>query len=268
MAFLLSVVRRWLFRDAVRQHTPYGLGVPAVVHSRLNRDEFGDRRVFVVGDVHGCHDELLSLLEQADALVPDVQVIFVGDLVNKGPKNVECVELARRIGAFAVRGNHDEVVLSAVAKSREQGGAVPQRMAWLSELGPENERWLLELPYTIHIPWLNALFVHAGLVPDVPLAQQKLDNMIHMRNLVWDEVSASFTGTSSTASGEAWATVWKGPLHVYFGHDARRRLQTERHATGLDTGCVYGGSITGMYLNGDQEGKMYSVKAKEMYRVP
>lgn len=109
--------------------------------------------------------------------------------------------------------------------------------------------WLKDLPYTLSIPSLDCLVVHAGLVPGRPLEEQAPGDMHSMRNLVPEEEEpltpgpGSFKATSSPLTGVAWASMWSDGPHVYFGHDAKRGLQQFPLATGLDTGCCYGQSL-------------------------
>ncbi len=70
-------------------------------------------------------------------------------------------------------------------------------------------------------------------------------------------------GYDEDDKGEQWGVHWPGPEHVYFGHAARYNLQLHPHATGLDTGCVKGRQLTGMYITGDKQ--RYSVPAKHKY---
>jgi hypothetical protein len=60
----------------------------------------------------------------------------------------------------------------------------------------------------------------------------------------------------------AWAKLWHGPQLVIFGHDARRGLQTEKYAIGLDSGCCYGRELTGIIL---PEGEYVSVEATKVH---
>lgn len=68
-------------------------------------------RTLVVGDVHGCVAELRALLDVVDFDGARDNLVFVGDLVNKGPSSLAVVRLARELGALGVRGNHDERAL-------------------------------------------------------------------------------------------------------------------------------------------------------------
>lgn len=80
-------------------------------NSEALRPSLREPRVIAIGDVHGCIDELQNLLRLVDYR-PGDQVIFLGDLVAKGPDSVSVVQLAREINARSVRGNHDHEGLS------------------------------------------------------------------------------------------------------------------------------------------------------------
>jgi diadenosine tetraphosphatase ApaH/serine/threonine PP2A family protein phosphatase len=166
--------------------------------------------------------------------------------------------------AYAVRGNHDEAVVKQCLNRQEDPDyVVSNKFKWITELEADDIEYLRELPYTISIPSKKALIVHAGIVPGVPLDEQKLTNLINMRNL--DIEDGKYVACERTFRGEAWASLWPGPDHVYFGHNASRRLQQCHNATGLDTGCLYGDSLSGILIDSK---KIIQVKAKKTYRQP
>ena len=131
-------------------------------------------RVIAIGDVHGCVDELRALLRKCEYSPGDL-VLFLGDLVSKGPASAEVVKLAREIGAIGVRGNHDfEVIRFAelIAKGEERGiGNEHYRIA--KQLSKTDVKWLSNLPWYIHSRDLNAFFVHAGFVSGIKMKKQK-----------------------------------------------------------------------------------------------
>ena len=117
--------------------------------------------------------------------------------------------------------------------------------------------WLLQAPYYIHSPDLGSLFVHAGMLSQVELSRQNLWVMMNVR-------SATDDGKVSPRClhNFPWAKHWRGPLTLYFGHDAARGLQQFPHAIGLDTGCVYGERLTAVLL---PEKDIVSVPARKVY---
>jgi hypothetical protein len=101
---------------------------------------------------------------------------------------------------------------------------------------------LRTMPLYLELTQHNACVVHAGIVPGLSLAEQDPWALMHMRSL-------DAQGRPSAELGEeSWAFSLRGPLHVVFGHSAQRGLQLLEFATGLDSGCVYGGSLTGLLL--------------------
>lgn len=257
-----------------RQYYPhfYNLPYPQVIHKYLD-STFIEKyeEIFVIGDIHGCYDELRILLKDADANKDSVLKIFVGDLVNKGPKNAEVLDLVRTSPSMlSVRGNHDEIVLKEYISSKSRDYNMNPKYLWIKDLSPENIDYLKELPYTISLPSLNAIIVHAGLLPGTHLENNSPYNMVHMRNIIETDVfwEGGLQGTNSDTEGDPWASLWCGPEHIYFGHDAKRKLQTYPYATGLDTGCVYGNWLTGLFIYGPRKGTFMKVKALKMHSKP
>lgn len=130
-------------------------------------------------------------------------------------------------------------------------------------------QYLRTLPYTITLPAHNAIIVHAGFVPGVELSEQQPLDMVSMRNVRKGEGEQGYTAfEKNEPGGSAWATVWQGPEHVYFGHDAKRGLQQCEFATGLDTGCLYGNTLTAAILEHGYAPRLVSVPARRQYQAP
>ena len=245
--------------------TPYKLPVPVIKHLKVGEEELRERKLIVVGDVHGCYDELVELIDKVEGRDPGVCLVFVGDLINKGPKSVEVVRLVRQLQGYCVRGNHEEISLLVWQQYQEDSEPIPQKFSWLCDFTPEELDWLHSLPYTIEFTSRNITVVHAGCVPGVELHQQSLDNMLHMRDVTFDLKTLDYRSCKvPNAMCQPWAEVWSGPSHIYFGHDARRFLQLYDHATGLDTGCAYGGYLSAAlpHLNNN----IVQVKAHHTYK--
>ena len=245
---------------ARRVHTP------PQVHAVLANPK---ERVILVGDVHGCLDELNDLLDACSFDATTDTVILVGDLVNKGPKSAGVVAAARERGFLGVRGNHDDKCLFErerrdAERARGDTPAADEKYAYTDSFSAEDLLYLRNLPFTLSLPTHNAIVVHAGLVPGVPLDAQDPAGMYTQRNLV--PSGSSYTWSDGTKKGVPWAGEWPGDQpHVFFGHDAKRGLQQHKHATGLDTGCCYGKKLSAMIL---PERRLVQVSAREVYAQP
>jgi hypothetical protein len=232
---------------------------PLLLDATIERAKQRYPRVIAIGDVHGCIDELQDLLRLCDYQPGDL-VVFLGDLVCKGPDSISVVQMAREIGAVGVRGNHDfEVVrwYQAIQSGVDPPVVGSEHFHIASCLSKADMNWLYSLPWYLSSKDLGALFVHAGFVAGIRLAKQNPRLMMNMRSILPDG-----TVTSKFFSNWPWARLWDGPQTVLFGHDADRGLQQYEHAIGLDTGCVYGGRLTACIL---PEKRLVSVSARREY---
>jgi hypothetical protein len=226
------------------------------------------RRSIVIGDVHGCSAELDELLDEV-ALASDDRLVFVGDLVAKGPDSRGVLALARKHAARTTLGNHEERMLEARAARRE-GRPLPRldptHAALLEELDEEEWAMLAAMPLGLELTEHAVRVVHAGIVPGIPFAEQDPWLVTHIRSIGED-------GKPSSKWGPLWGARYAGPPHIVFGHNARREPQLHADATGLDTSCVYGGRLTALVLPegspvpppADRGDALVSVRARRAY---
>jgi len=211
----------------------------------------------IIGDIHGCYDELQALLDAA-AIGADDLILAVGDVVDRGPATGAVTDFFRsRRTAEVVMGNHERKHVRWAAG--EVAPAPSQRIA-RRELGDaahaDAVAWMAGLPTFRKLP--EVLVVHAMMEPGLPVEAQR-ENVI-----------------VGTLSGEAylkqvydrpWFELYDGELPVVVGHhDLTGRsepyVRADQMVYGIDTRCCTGGKLTGLLL---PEFRLVSVPAREDY---
>lgn len=212
-------------------------------------------RTIVIGDIHGCFDEL-SLLMQEIALQANDRVVAVGDLIVKGDKNRAVLDLFISDSRLtSVLGNHDLALLRFWRGETAALTSSQQRV--YAELRSDEKRYhdyLSSLPFMIDLG--SHLVVHAGLRPGIAPENQSQEDLTELRTLGPDRTSRT---------GTPWYEVYNGDKVVMFGHWPAAEPRRSKHAIGLDTGCVYGNCLTGYVLETDE---FLSVPAKRAYDPP
>lgn len=193
----------------------------------------GGHRTIIVGDVHGCATELDALLDRLSFSTGD-RLVFVGDLVARGPDTLGVLDIARRTGAIVVRGNHEQNLLTPF----EAASKLHREL--IASLRPIDWTLVKTSPLSLDLPEHEIRVVHAGLDPALPFEQQAPDTLMRIR-------------TVKRRGPVLWGTCYEGPPHIVFGHHAAQGLQLHPWATGLDTGCVYGGRLTALVLAAGQK---------------
>ena len=211
----------------------------------------------VVGDIHGCYDELLALVEGVGLRESD-RLVSVGDLVSKGEKSREVLELFMKDARFSsVLGNHDRALLEYWKGERRKKDLKPAQKRCAKELKDERERYaafLDTLPGYIDLG--SHVVVHAGLRPGVSLNEQTLDDLTALRTLGPDR---------EARKGTPWYEVYDGDKTALFGHWPSATPRKGPRAIGLDTGCVYGYKLTAYVV---ETGEFHSVPALRAYDEP
>ncbi|MFI5347390.1 MAG: metallophosphoesterase [Elusimicrobiota bacterium] len=206
-------------------------------------------RTIVIGDVHGCLDELKDLL-RAVAVKPEDRLISVGDLICKGPDSLGVVDWAMKTpNVECVLGNHELRFLNCWRRAVVPN-VKPYDRETHEQFGARYEecmRYISRWPLTASGP--GFLVVHAGFDPREGLEWQSNVSLTTMRKL--------------KDTDRPWYESYKDSTTVVFGHWAKPEPIVRRNAIGLDTGCVYGGALTALIL---PERRLVSVPARRVYQ--
>jgi hypothetical protein len=225
------------------------------------------RRTVVIGDVHGCLEELDELLRTVGHAPGRDRLVFLGDLLDRGPDPAGVVRRVRELGAECVLGNHEEKHLRWAAhearRRAEPGYRNPmrafdaKRLSEHERLGDDALAWMARLPRALSLDggWTA---VHAGFVPGVAIALQPPDWVIKLRYVDAEgRPVARERGDAGEPGVRRWPLAWRGPRRVVYGHHPQSLTTPTRDApaaapdarcVGIDTGCVYGGRLTAFLL--------------------
>lgn len=232
----------------------------------------------VIGDVHGCFDELVMLLKklgyeenaEAGMLHPDGRKpVFLGDLCDRGPKNVEVLRLVMKMvksgNALAVPGNHDvKLVKYLLGKNVQLTHGLDKTV---EELGKEDEAFRNDVKEFLD-----------GLVSHYVLDDGKL--VVSHAGLKEEYIGrGSMKVRDFCLYGEAtgeideyglpvrlnWASDYRGKATVIYGHIPQLEVQAMNGTYCIDTGCVFGGKLTAYRY---PERELVDVDALAQYYAP
>ncbi|MCL2276516.1 MAG: AAA family ATPase [Treponema sp.] len=233
----------------------------------------------IIGDIHGCFDELLELLEKLNYEVDAENFtakhpygrkpVFLGDLCDRGPKNIEVLRfvmnMAKENGAWCVAGNHDVKLLKLLnGKNVQLTHGLDITARQLEEQSPEfakEVKTFLDSLISHYVFDAGALVVsHAGL-----------KEIYHGRTsgkvrefCLYGETTGE-TDEYGFPERLPWANDYKGKALVVYGHIPNPEVKTINNTSCVDTGCVFGGKLTAYRY---PEKEIVQVKAKREYYAP
>lgn len=228
----------------------------------------------IIGDVHGCYDELVELLTGLGYNLTDLKhssgrkLIFVGDLVDRGPNSVAVLRLVMQLVktglALCVIGNHDDKLRrklrgNKVTMNNGLAETVGQLTAEPPAFRDAVRRFLENLPYYILLDGGRLLVAHAGLREN-------------LQGRTGDAVRSFCLYGETTGEIDAyglpvrlnWAADYKGKTTVVYGHTPVAEAEWLRNTIDIDTGCAFGGKLTALRY---PERELVSVAAKRVYAV-
>jgi bis(5'-nucleosyl)-tetraphosphatase (symmetrical) len=256
--------------------------------------------IYAIGDVQGCYDELMALLELIRFDSSTDTLWFTGDIVNRGPKSLEVLRFVKDLGARAVTvlGNHDLHLLAIASGHSKLRKDDTLKDILKADDSEELLSWLRHRPLLHHDAGLNIFLLHAGLPPQWTMEQalhcagevetvlrgerfeKYFQNMYGNKPVRWKPtlkgwdrlrfITNCFTRLRYVDSEGKLCLGAKGPIGsqpdsfipwfrhpqrqnqeqtCVFGHWSTLGFYSGNGVIALDSGCLWGGSLTAIRLD-------------------
>ena len=235
----------------------------------------------IIGDIHGCFDELKSLLRKLGYSAKKVKgryevrhpegrkIIFVGDLVDRGPKTPDVIRLAKHAiedeQAFCVVGNHDDKLKRALmGKKVKIAHGLQESLDQLEEEGDEfkeeTKKFLGSLISHYVFDDGSLAVAHAGIKEQFIGRGAPSIKQFCMYGETTGEIDEF-----GLPVRYPWAEDYRGNTLIVYGHTPVPEPEWVNNTINIDTGCVFGGKLTALRY---PEKELVSVKAKQVYAEP
>ncbi|WPQ61371.1 polynucleotide kinase-phosphatase [Chitinophaga sancti] len=274
-------IREEGFRRHFEFRNPEALdSITGIIREPLYNDLKQEEGPFdIIGDVHGCYDELCTLLTNLGHTVDKEafritatngrKIVFLGDLVDRGPASPAVLKLVMQataeMGALCVPGNHDNKLLKYLNGKNVQLQHGLERTA--AQLEGADPAWIEKVKVFLDglvshyvLDHGNLVVAHAGLKETM----QGRGSGAVREFCLYGETTGE-TDEFGLPVRYNWAANYNGKAAVVYGHTPVIRPEWFNNTIDIDSGCVFGGSLTALRY---PEKELVSVPAAQEYAVP
>ncbi|MFD2629681.1 bis(5'-nucleosyl)-tetraphosphatase PrpE [Oceanobacillus kapialis] len=221
-------------------------------------------KVDIIGDVHGCYEELISLLHKLGYQKENNYnhsegrvLVFLGDITDRGPESLKVMELVYHLvitlkKARYIPGNHcNKLYRFFLGNKVQQRHGLETTVAEYEQLSTSDKNVIREhfitlyeqAPLYLQLPEVNAIVAHAGIKESFI---GRTDKQVKTFVLYGDITGESMEDGRPVRRD--WAKHYKGKEWVVYGHTPVMEPRRINNTINIDTGCVFGNALTSFRL--------------------